>query len=64
MTAKEAVQAIGKTVKYVIDSDTGMWINVKIVDIRSAYGRNDYRIEPISGGGEKWVSSGISFDNL
>lgn len=53
MTAQEAIKMIGKEAVFTVDT---MHVAVRIVDVRSAYGRIDYRIEPVTGSGYKWVS--------
>ena len=53
-TAKEHLEKLNSVGIYRIKS---MNVKVKIVDIREAYGRVDYRIEPDSGNGGMWVSS-------
>ena len=59
MTAKEAAKLIGTTALYDVST---MRVQVKIVDIRTAYGRTDYRIEPVAGVGGMWVSSNLTFE--
>lgn len=51
---KEMMKFIGKEVSYNIH---GLTVQVKVIDIRQAYGRIDYRITPINGKGNIWVSS-------
>jgi hypothetical protein len=34
-----------------------LWVNVEVVDARTAWGRVDYLITPRSGGGGTWVES-------
>jgi hypothetical protein len=45
---------IGKTAIWY--SDSPMYFEVEILDYRAAYGRDDYKIKPLSGGGETWAS--------
>jgi len=35
----------------------GLSVDVRIVDVRQAYGKLQYRIVPLSGTGEVWVSA-------
>lgn len=53
MNAKDAAALIGKTVTLLSD---GLRFYVEILDVREAYGRTDYKVKPVGGSGEKWVS--------
>lgn len=50
---------IGKFALYELGT---MQATVKIVDVRNAFGRTDYRIEPVAGVGGMWVSSNLTFE--
>lgn len=51
-TAREMLPAIGQTVS--VRSDIGE-VHCKVLDVKSAYGRNRLLIVPIAGTGETWV---------
>ena len=36
--------------------ERGLFFKVKITGTRDNFGRKDYRVEPYSGTGERWVS--------
>lgn len=44
---------VGDTCMYHVED---MGFQVEILEVRNAYGRVDYRVEPIAGTGNKWVS--------
>jgi hypothetical protein len=53
MTATELAKYINREG----DWQTGeLRVRVKIVDVKKAYGRLDYRITPIAGSGEQWIN--------
>jgi hypothetical protein len=52
-TIKELAQFIGTTGEYNVSK--GMWITVKIVDMRLTYGEPQAQIEPVAGNGSVWV---------
>lgn len=54
MTAKEQVEMVGRTVWLHAD---GLMVDVRITDVRAAYGRTDYLVTPIAGTLSVWVSS-------
>jgi hypothetical protein len=59
MSIASIAKSIGKNGTYQIRSASGesLHVNVRIIDVRSAFGRIDYRIEPIQGTGQVWVSA-------
>lgn len=50
---KELIKQIGKEADLTIESFT---VRVKILDVRSAYGRIDYEVTPVTGSRTRWVS--------
>lgn len=54
MTAKDLAQSIGRRGTLTVDSLT---LTVDIRDARQVFGRVDYLVTPVDGGGEQWVSS-------
>ena len=54
MTAKEMSQVIGEQGFY--SPDGYLEFAVNILDVRTRYGNIDYKIAPVTGKGEKWVS--------
>lgn len=56
--AKELAKLIGRQALYRLYMPAKTWllIPVKIVDARSAYGRQDVQITPIGGQGTAWIS--------
>jgi len=58
MTTKDLVQYIGKE-GYVNYYD--LRINIKVLDVKMAYGRTRFQITPLSGSGEEWVE-GVKFN--
>ena len=60
MTGKEAMEVMNKEGHWLIPGrgmDPGFSIAVRIIDTRTVFGRTDYKLEPISGRGSKWVES-------
>ena len=53
MLNREHLELIGKTANYFINE---MIFEVKVIDVRNAYGRIDYKVLPIAGCNSKWVS--------
>jgi hypothetical protein len=53
MTAKEMQDLIGRTGSFYVK---GMGISVKVVDVRTRYGRVDYLVTPVAGTGETWMT--------
>lgn len=51
MTAREAKQLLGKVGSLDLG---GLSVNVKILDVREAYGRVDFLVEPVAGSGQVW----------
>lgn len=51
-TIEEMKKNIGKTGYYEIGV---MQFEIKVLDLKSAYGRNRYLIKPTKGTGENWV---------
>lgn len=54
MTAAEAAKLIDTFASLRIEDLT---IDVRIMDVRESFGRTDYKIAPINGQGEQWVSA-------
>ena len=56
MTIKEQSKLIGQVRVYKVDNGSGtLSVKVTVKDIKSAYGRVRYLIEPVEGEGEMWV---------
>ena len=53
MKLKDLAKLIDKEAIFLSE---GMQFDVKIVDVKSAYGRIDFQIIPLGGTGNKWVS--------
>lgn len=53
MTVKTAKEVIGRQADLRLD---GLTVLVEILDARFVFGRDDARVRPVSGTGEKWVS--------
>ncbi len=51
---KEEMKNIGTEATLLVVG--GLNITVKILDVRSAFGRTDYQVTPVAGSGVKWVS--------
>ena len=54
MTASELARLIGH--EATISSD-GLQVRVRILDGRTAYGREDLLVTPVAGEGQRWVSA-------
>lgn len=54
MTTTALNIAIGKIAQLRVE--TTLVVNVTVLDAKSAYGRANYLVRPISGEGEQWVS--------
>ena len=54
MKLRELTKQIDKIALFYSES---MRFRVKIIDVKTAFGRIDYLVEPIAGDGSKWVSS-------
>ena len=54
---------IGKTALYIV-KEYGLSLNVKILDYKTAYGKERYLATPISGAGQVWVQSVYILDKL
>lgn len=54
MQVREVQALIGKTASIKLD---GLWVQVRILDIKYTWGRTRYLITPVAGGGEKWVEN-------
>jgi hypothetical protein len=52
---REHARAIGRQATF--RTREGLTIRVKILDVRSAYGRTEYLITPVNGTGEGWVQA-------
>ena len=50
---KELIKAIGKAGHVSIG---GLYVAVKVVDIKQAYGRDMYLVTPVKGSGEVWIT--------
>ena len=62
-TAQELARNIGKTATLRV-SGTQLTFSVQILDARSRYGNLDYKVKPMSGGGEAWhEATGLVLDN-
>lgn len=48
----EKASKVGKVALYPID---GLLVEVSVTDMKTAWGNVRYKIEPVSGSGEKWV---------
>ena len=53
MTTKESMALIG--LEGLLRESRGMVYDVKIKDVKAAYGRTRLLVTPIAGGGEAWV---------
>lgn len=51
MTAREAMQAVGKTGALQLGPFA---VSVKILDVREVYGRVNFLVTPIAGEGQAW----------
>lgn len=56
MTVTEQSKFVGRTAAYEPATLPGFIIAVKIVDMRSVFGRTDAKIAPLKGSGFAWVS--------
>lgn len=54
MSYVENARIIGKTGNIFVG---GLSVNVKVVDYKSAYGRDRWLVTPVSGSGRIWVES-------
>ena len=50
---KDELKRIGTEAVLSID---GLHIHVRILDVRQAFGRIDYNVQPLAGSGTKWIS--------
>jgi hypothetical protein len=58
MTAKQQAELIGKTGHIITESrrdSVGLSVDVRIVDVRQAYGKTQFQITPLSGNGLVWI---------
>ena len=55
MTIAQLAQRIGSEATLTIEQ---MAVRVIVRDIRHAYGRTHYLVEPVAGSGRQWVDSG------
>lgn len=53
MNASEIVKVLNKTVSITVE---GFTIQVKVVDVKQAYGCTRYLVEPVNGSGQQWVN--------
>jgi len=51
---QETAELIGEQATYIVDGYLEFAVN--ILAVRTRYGNTDYRIAPVTGKGEKWVS--------
>lgn len=65
-TIRELAKWVGKTVQWQVmppdrrrDSEEAQDVRIEatIIDVRQAYGRLDFRLQPVHGTGSAWVSS-------
>jgi hypothetical protein len=54
ITYTSMAKLIGKTAKLNIER---LLVSVHVMDVKTAFGRIDVLVEPVTGSGEKWVSS-------
>ena len=58
--ALTAADVVGKTAKFIVPvrdhSSKGFRVDVKIMDLRNGFGRQDLQVQPVAGDGEAWVS--------
>jgi hypothetical protein len=57
MSIKEMAEAIGRLASWNPAADAALSVDVRIQDVRRAYGRTDYLITPVAGTGETWVTA-------
>lgn len=50
-------EVLGKLGKRAIYTVNDLQIEIEITDARVVFGRIDYKIKPVAGKGEKWVSA-------
>jgi hypothetical protein len=55
MTLQQLVSRIGSEATLSIEQ---MAVRVIVRDVRNAYGRTHYLVEPVAGSGRQWVDSG------
>jgi hypothetical protein len=57
MTASEAVKHVGKLGHIVTEGrkESQLSVNVRVTDVRVAYGKIQYQITPLSGNGLVWI---------
>lgn len=55
MTVLEMAGVIGQTRQLVVNPRYGLMVQVKILDVREAYGRLRYKVTPTAGSGVTWV---------
>ncbi len=46
------MEYIGKKVSVPLG---GVWVNMKVVDVKQAYGKDRFLVIPVEGSGEVWV---------
>lgn len=54
-TAIEMGKVIGETRQLVVNPRYGLLVQVKILDVREAYGKLRYKVTPTAGSGVTWV---------
>lgn len=61
MGTKAKVEQVGKKGLYIVDSgtQTGLRIEVEIVDYKNSYGKDRWLIKPVSGNGEVWTEQNV-----
>jgi len=56
MSIAEMAKVLGKAARWNVDG-RALEVDVRIVDVRSAYGNLRYQIQPLSGTGTRWVNA-------
>lgn len=58
MSIKELAQAIGKQGSATFTGKSGtLSVDVRIENVRQTFGRIDYQVKPVAGGGLMWLES-------
>lgn len=55
MTGKEALLMIDK--EALLTTAEGLEVGVKVLNVRTVWGRTDFEVSPLIGNGKTWVSS-------
>lgn len=61
MTVAEAQYLIGQRASVCLH---GLSVDVRIVDVKQAYGATRYQVAPITGGGVSWFDSNSVQENI